>query len=358
MKDFLVIGGGIAGISAAARLSDLGEVTVLEAESGLGYHASGRSAAVFEQTYGEPSTIVLNRASHTFHACANGGVLSPRGMMLIGSTHDRAAFMAGLKTMAMEQISPQDAMAMVPILNPKVVVRVGFNRNTSDLDTDRLMQNFARRVRANNGQVLTGRRVLGIKRARNGWVVTTNAGDFGAKQLVNAAGAWVDEVASMAGVAPLGFVPKRRSMARIPAPGGHDISAWPMIHGPANSWYAKPDAGKLLVSPSESDPMPPHDAWPDDLVLAEGIARYEAVVTEPVRRLETSWAGLRTFSPDRSLVLGPDRRVPSFIWVAGQAGCGFQTAPAASQLIADLVAGQNSELDAATVLSLSPLRFG
>jgi glycine/D-amino acid oxidase-like deaminating enzyme len=357
MIDFLVIGGGIAGISVAARLSNLGQVTVLEAESGLGYHASGRSAAVFEQTYGEPSTIVLNRASHAYHASANGGVLSPRGMMLIGSANDRTEFMSDLKTMAMEQISPQDAIAMVPILNPDVVVSVGLNRATSDLDTDRLMQNFARQVRANGGQVLTGQRVLKIVRTRHGWVVTTKAGDYSTKQLVNAAGAWVDEVATMAGIEPLGFVAKRRSMARIPAPGGHDVSAWPMMHGPANSWYAKPDAGKLLVSPSDSDPMPPHDAWPDDLVLAEGIARYEAVVTEPVRRLETSWAGLRTFSPDRSLVLGPDCQVASFIWVAGQAGCGFQTAPAASQLVADIVAGQSSALDAATVRALSPTRF-
>ena len=176
--------------------------------------------------------------------------------------------------------------------------------------------------------------------------------------LVNAAGSWVDQIAGMAGVAPLGFTPYRRSMARIPAPGGHDLSAWPMMHGPDQSWYAKSDAGSLLVSPSEEHPSEPHDAWPDDMVLAEGLARYEAVMTEPVTRLESSWAGLRTFSPDRAMVLGHDKTDRSFIWVAGQGGVGFQTSPAASQLVSDLVAGRSGDLDNDLTTALSPSRFG
>ena len=130
-----------------------------------------------------------------------------------------------------------------------------------------------------------------------------------------------------------------------------------MLNGTNNAWYARRDAGLLLVSPSEEDPSTPHDTWPEDMVLAEGLARYEAVMTEPVKRLDSSWAGLRTFSPDRNLVLGHDANDAAFIWVAGQGGVGFQTCPAASKLISDLVAGRSSELNADTVAALSPARF-
>ena len=146
-------------------------------------------------------------------------------------------------------------------------------------------------------------------------------------------------------------------MARIPAPGGQDVRGWPMMMAAGEDWYAKPDAGKLLVSPAEEDPMPPHDAFADDMVLAEGLARYEEMVTEPVTRLETSWAGLRTFSPDRCLVIGRAPQDDGFFWVAGQGGYGFQTSPAASQLAADLVAERAPELDPAMVAALSPARF-
>lgn len=357
MIDFLVIGGGIAGISIAARLSHLGSVAVLEAEAGLGYHASGRSAALFEETYGKPSTVALNRASKAYHLEANGGVLSPRGLMLLGTVGDEAAFQADLISMMMQRIGVEEARAMVPVLNPEVVTQAAYHSEAWDIDTDRLIQNFAREVRGNGGLVETGVRVDRIARTAAGWQVTAGDRDWQAALLINAAGAWVDGVARMAGVTPLGFQPYRRSMARIPAPGGHDISSWPMLFGPGEAWYAKPDAGKLIVSPAEEEPMEPHDAWADDMVLAEGLARYEAVVTEPVTRLEQSWAGLRTFAPDRSLVIGFDPMEPGFFWQAGQGGYGFQTSPAASQLGCDLIAGQAPELDGAVVAALSPGRF-
>jgi glycine/D-amino acid oxidase-like deaminating enzyme len=146
-------------------------------------------------------------------------------------------------------------------------------------------------------------------------------------------------------------------MARLPAPGGHDVSGWPMLIGAGETWYAKPDAGKLLVSPADTDPVEPHDAYADDMVLAEGLARYEEMVTEPVTRVESNFAGLRSFVADGTLVLGPDPDQPDFIWCAGQGGYGIMTAPAASQLIADLVAGRAPGLDAATVTALSPARL-
>jgi len=358
MSDIVVIGGGIAGISVGARLSHLGRVTVLEAEDGLGYHASGRSAALYEQSYGKPSTIALNRASLDHLATAHGGVLSPRGLMLIGTAETQAAYAKDLDEMGLTELSPEEARAKVPILNPEVVTRAAFHSEAWDIDTDRLIQDFAREIRGNGGRAILKAQVAGISRDGRRWAITAGDAVYTADLLVNAAGAWVDRIARMAGVRPLEFTPMRRSMARLPAPGGHDVSTWPMTFGAGEAWYFKPDAGKLLVSPADEDPMQPHDAWPDDMVLAEGLARYEAVVTEPVTRVETSWAGLRTFSPDRALVIGFDPHVPDFFWHAGQGGYGFQTAPAASALAGDLVAGRRPELDAQAVSALDPARFG
>ncbi|WP_095590161.1 NAD(P)/FAD-dependent oxidoreductase [Actibacterium ureilyticum] len=352
--DFIVIGGGIAGLSAGARLSEHGTVLLLESESALGYHASGRSAALFEESYGLPSTLALNQASRAFFQ-ADPHLTGPRGLMLIGKTDEDAAFEADRDAMGLAELTRDEARAMVPILNDDAA-RAAWREDAWDIDTDLLMQNFARAIRGNGGAVTTGAAVTAISRDAGGWQVT--AGDaYEATTLVNAAGPWADRVAQMAGIAPLGLQAYRRSMARIPAPGGLDIRNWPMIFGTGESWYAKPDAGKLLVSPAEEDPAQPHDAWADDMVLAEGLARYEAMVTEPVTRLETSWAGLRTFAPDRSLVLGPDPTDRSFVWSAGQGGYGFQTAPAASRLVADLVTGQAPELPPEIVAALSPERF-
>ena len=357
MIDFLVIGGGIAGLSVAARLTKLGSVTLLERESALGYHTSGRSAAMFEETYGAPSVVALNRASKPYLADENGGVLGPRGLLLVGSADQAAAFAKDVITMEMQDISVTEALDMVPILNPAVVDRAAFHTGALDIDTDLLMQNFARDLRKQGGQIMLKAEVTAINRTGTGWQITTASAEYAARHLVNAAGSWADIVAQMAGIALVGLTPLRRSMARIPAPGGHDVSRWPMVFGPGEDWYAKPDAGALIVSPAEEDPSHPHDAFADDMVLAEGLARYEAYVTEPVTRLLANWAGLRTFAPDRQLVLGPDPLDPTFIWCAGQGGYGFQTSPAASQLVADLLAGTALAVDAATVAATNPARF-
>ena len=357
MIDFLVIGGGIAGVSAGARLAELGNVALLEAEQALGYHASGRSAALYEASYGLPTTVQLNLASGDYHREANGGYLSPRGLLVVANRDQATDFAHDLVDLGLHEISLDEARTKVPILNPDTVARTGFHDAAWDIDTDRMVQDFAKTIRAHAGAVHTGTPVTGIERVADGWRVTSGDQEFTAKTLVNASGAWADTVAEMAGVAPIGITPNRRSMARLPAPGGHDVSGWPMTMGAGETWYAKPDAGKWLVSPAEEHPTHAHDAWADDMVLAEGLARYEAMVTEPVTRLETSWAGLRSFSPDRALVLGRDPAQPDFVWVAGQGGYGFQTAPAASKLVADLVAGRPSELDDDTIAGLTPDRF-
>ncbi len=357
MIDFLVIGGGIAGLSAGARLSAHGRVVLLESEQALGYHASGRSAALYEANYGLPAIVALSRASAEYHRNANGGYLSPRGLLLVGRKQDEARFRHDLDDLGLAPITVDKAVAMVPILNRDRVAFAAHHASAWDIDTDRMLQDFAREIRRNGGQVLTRHAVCGIRRTNSGWAVEAAGRIFEARLVVNAAGAWADEVARMAGVAPIGITPLRRSMARLPAPGGMDVTGWPMLMGAGETWYAKPDAGKLLVSPADADPVAPHDAWADDMVLAEGLARYEEMVTEPVRRVETSWAGLRSFAPDRALVLGPDPACPDFVWSAGQGGYGFQTAPAASRLLCDLVTGTPPELDTATVAALRPDRF-
>lgn len=355
--DFLIVGGGIAGVSAAARLSELGSVVVLEAEDVLAHHASSRSAALYEPRYGAPAVVALSLASEA-HFRSLPGVLSPRGLLLVAKAGAREAYEHDLKAMEFDPISVDEARAIVPILNPETVALAGYAAHAEDVDTDLLVQGFAREAKGRGAKIVTRARVTGIAREAAGWRVASTAGEFTARMVVNAAGAWVDEVAKLAGVRPLGFTPYRRSMARIPAPGGLDVSRWPMIFGPGEDWYAKPDAGALIVSPAEEDLMEPHDAWADDMVLAEGLARYEEMVTEPVTRLISSWAGLRTFSPDRVLVIGPDMREPSFFWLAGQGGYGFQTCPAASQLAADLIGGRQPQIGADLVAALSPARFG
>lgn len=355
--DFLIIGGGIAGVSAAARLSELGSVVVLETEDVLAHHASSRSAALFEPRYGAPAVVGLSMASEA-HFRSLPGVLSPRGLLLVAKAEAREAYEQDLKAMEFDRITIDEARGLVPILNREVVTLAGYAAHAEDVDTDLLVQGFAREAKGRGAQVVTRAQVTAIAKDGAGWRVESTAGSHTARMIVNAAGAWVDQVAALAGVRPLGFSPYRRSMARIPAPGGHDVSRWPMMFGPGEDWYAKPDAGALIVSPAEEDLMEPHDAWADDMVLAEGLARYEEMVTEPVTRLISSWAGLRTFSPDRVLVIGPDARQPSFFWLAGQGGYGFQTCPAASRLAADLIGGRPPEIGADLVAALSPARFG
>lgn len=358
MHDFLIIGGGIAGLSAGAELAALGSVLLVEAEPHLAWHASGRSAALYEPRYGLAPVVELSLASGAAFR-AMPGLLAPRGLMVLAMAGQEDAFRKDVQGFHLDEVPVETARARVPIINPDTVVRAAMADHAWDIDTDLLMQDCQRRIRAGGGQIETRAQVVAIRRQPGGWQVETATGAaHEARVLVNAAGAWADRVAALAGVRPLGLTPMRRSMARIPAPGGQDVSGWPMIFGAGESWYAKPDAGALIVSPAEEHPMDPQDAWADDMVLAEGLARYEEMVTEPVTRLIANWAGLRSFTPDRVLAIGPDLREPAFFWLAGQGGYGFQTAPAAARLTADLLAGRGSDLAPALVAALSPVRFG
>ena len=353
--DIVVIGGGIAGISAAARLAPHANTLVLEAEDSLGYHASGRSAAMFEENYGLPTTVALNRASRA--DLVEREVLTPRGLLLVAGIGDEDRFDADLSAMGLPEIDPSEAAGRVPILRQDRVARAAFHDDAWDIDTDRLIQSFAKDLRAHGGDIRTNAQVTRIERHGPDWLVGYADSAIRTSVIVNASGAWADRVATLAGIAPIGLTPCRRSMARLPAPGGQDVSGWPMVLAAGEAWYAKPDAGKLLVSPGDEDPVDPHDAWADDLVIAEGLARYEAMVTDPVTRVEVTWAGLRTFAPDRSLVIGPEPGEPTFLWCAGQGGYGMQTSPAVSACLAAHITGWPHGVDANVVQALLPGRF-
>lgn len=355
MIDFLIIGGGMAGISAAARIAPLGKTVVLEMEPALGYHSSGRSAALYEAQYGEPATVLLNLAGRDYFD--EHGLLSPRGFMVLAPSAKKDDFKTACATFGCTQLSLDDALDVVPILNRSHVAYAGLSKDALDIDTDRMLQLFAKQARAQGADIHLAAGVEAIRKIENGWHISTADAEYETRTLINAAGAWADKIAEMASIPVLGITPCRRSMARIPAPDGHDLSGWPMLMDVNEKWYAKPDAGKLLVSPADEDPLAPQDAWADDMVLAEGIARYQEFVTPEVTRVVSSWAGLRSFAPDRNLVIGPDPNEPSFFWLAGQGGSGIQSAPGYSEYAADLIAGRKNPLTSGIEARVSPKRF-
>ena len=354
--DYIIIGGGIAGLSLGAKLAGAGSLLLIERETNLGYHASGRSAALYEPNYGPPEIVALSsESSDAFHAMA--GILTPRGVMSVAGEGQDALFGQDVDAMDMQEISIDEACHIVPILNPKAVWRAARADHAWDIDTDLLLQGHAATLRALGGQVVTKANVTAITPQLGGWTIQAGDQTYSGKMLINAAGAWADQIATLAGVNPIGIQPLRRSMARIPAPANHDVSGWPMMFGAGETWYAKPDAGALIVSPADADLVEPQDAWADDMVLAEGIARYEAMVTSPVTQLLANWAGLRSFTPDHVPVIGHDLMQPNFFWLAGQGGYGFQTSPAASELAFNLLTWQPSNLSRPLIMKLSPLRF-
>ncbi len=360
--DILVIGGGIAGVGAAAMLSPDARVIVLESEDAIGRHSTGRSAAIYIRNYGNATLRALNAASEPVlsdpSVLEETSVLTPRGEMLIAAEEelgDLDAYLEGAD--GIERLSAGEAVALFPILREELIAAAAYEPKAMDIDVDRLFQAFARRLRHKGGQIILKSPASAIARKDGVWQVETPTGRYDAPILINAAGAWADQIAALAGVAPIGLIPMRRSAALLPAPEGHDITHWPLVASASESWYAKPEAGLIMVSPADEDPVDPHDAYVDDMVLAEGLYRFEQAVTMPVTRVERSWAGLRSFVPDRTPVVGFDPAAEGFFWLAGQGGYGIQTSPALSQLTADLCLTRPSALRMETVAALSPARM-
>ncbi|WP_097305531.1 NAD(P)/FAD-dependent oxidoreductase [Pseudomonas chlororaphis] len=371
--DFIIIGGGIAGASTGYWLSRHGRVLVLERELHPAYHSTGRSAALYTAAYGTPQVRALTLASRDFFDAPPEGfcehpLLSPRGEMTVDFTGDPTElnnqYLSAKATVPeMQLLSADEACARLPILRREKVHGALYDPSASDIDTDALHQGYLRGIRRNQGEVRTDCEVLGLSRDKQGqWQVQTAGQTFSAPILINAAGAWADQVGVMAGAQPLGLQPKRRAAFIFAGPEGVDIHHWPMLVSLDESFYMKPDAGMFLGSPANADPVEPHDVQPEELDIAMGIYQIEEATTLTIRRPTRTWAGLRSFVSDGDLLAGFDTQVPGLFWVAAQGGYGIQTSPAMGQASAALVRGETLPeqlarfgLDAAM---LSPARLG
>jgi D-arginine dehydrogenase len=340
--DIAIVGAGIAGASAAYFLADHVRVVVLEQEAQPGYHSTGRSAALFTETYGLTSTRALTAASRSFLESPPAGfcehpLLKPRGVLLIGAEADDAAMCAQIEAFrahapSVRAVTKMEALALVPVLRPAAVACAMLEPDAMDIDADALHQGYLRGAKTRGARLVCGARVEQIERSGAVWRLTTRAGAFDAAVIVNAAGAWGDEIARLAGLAPLGLIPKRRTAITIDPPPGMHVDAWPMVIDFHETFYFKADAGRLLLSPADETPSPPCDAQPEELDIAIAVDRFEAATTLSVKRIVAKWAGLRVFAPDKALVAGFDPDSDSFFWLAGQGGYGIQTSAAMARI--------------------------
>jgi len=348
-SDFLVVGSGIAAASLGYFLAPHGRVTLLERESQPGYHSTGRSAALFLASYGTPQVRALTLASRAFldqppDGFADVPILSPRGALFV-ATPEQANLLDEHCTL-LQSMSPQSrrlsreqTLALVPVLRPELLLGGAFEPDASDIDVHALHQGYLKGLRRHGGTPVCDAEATHIERHGNEWIVQAGGREYRAPLLVNAAGAWCDEVARLAGVRPIGLQPRRRSAFVFAPPPGIDVTRWPSVVGADESWYFKPDAGLLLGSPANADPVEAQDVQPEELDIALGIDRIQTHTTLQIRRPLRTWAGLRSFVADGDLVGGFDVQAPGFFWVAAQGGYGIQTSAAMGQACAALVRG-------------------
>ncbi len=362
--DIIVIGAGIAGASAAAELAAVlpgaGRIALIERESQPGYHTTGRSAAVYTPSYGSEKVRRLVLASGDFLRSPPEGfcaasLLGPRGMMSVYQSSqidllERDLEALGSTTPDIMRLDAAGARDIVPVLDPAYVAGALYSAATLDLDVHALHQGYLRAFKGHGGVLHVNAEVTAISRHSAGadWSIETRrpggeSTTFSAPVIVNAAGAWCDEIARLAGVSPIGLVPKRRNVALIDIaadlPAGVSLDVWPLTFGPEPSFYFKPDAGKLMISPEDAIASPPCDARPEDIDIAIAIDRFETVTTLSVRRPEHTWAGLRSFVEDDMLVAGFDDEHAGFFWLAAQGGYGIETSPAMATISAALATG-------------------
>jgi D-arginine dehydrogenase len=369
--DIVVIGAGMAGAAAAAHLAAQGTVVLVEREPQPGYHSTGRSAALFTATYGNLTIRTLTHASRDFYLAWQDGfaehrILSPRGAMLYAPPEQMPALRAMWAEMSpldptIRWIDGKEACELVPALRPDRVEAAILEPEAMDIDVHNLHQGYLRLFRRLGGRLETDAEATALSCAAGVWTVTTRAGEFAAPVVVNAAGAWADVVAGMAGLPPVGLQPKRRTAMIVPAPAGFNTRHWPMVIDAEETGYFKPDAGKLLVSPADETPVEPQDIQPEEIDVAIAIDRLEKATTLKIGRVERKWAGLRSFVPDHTPVNGFDPLAEGFFWLAGQGGYGIMTAEGMARTAASLIEIGALPHDIAslgiTAESLGPARF-
>ncbi len=337
--DIIVIGAGIAGASVAAHLAEKRKVAIVEMEERPGYHTTGRSAAAYEPNYGPPPILALTRASRRHFD--EGGYLTPRDTIFFAPLDQEQHFARLMSVQqGMREIPVAEAHARYPLLREGYAKAAVLDPGTADIDVDLLHQNYLKLFRQRGGTLLCDAPVTALDRSGDTWAVMAGPHTIRTRIIVNAAGAWGDVVAKLAGKQPIGLQPKRRSIAVVPPPDGMDAMNWPLVGDVGETWYCKPQSGKLLVSPADATPVDPHDAYADDMTLAEGIDRFQQAVNYEITRVERTWGGLRSFAPDGNPVVGYDQAHDGFFWLIGQGGYGIQSSPALSRLAAALVRGK------------------
>jgi D-arginine dehydrogenase len=364
--DILVIGGGIAGLSAAAELSPHARVTVLEAEEQIGYHSSGRSATMVHYALGDRLVRALTLASRLFFETPPEGFsdtpLGRRMPVLVHAREDERAALDALEReislfAELERLDSRGVHELCPLLNDEALYGIA-DRNGIRLDPHSLLQGNLRQLRRNGGELATGARVGRIERRGKGWEVTTEKGDvFSASVLVNAAGAWADAIAKLAGVSTIELQPMRRTIITFDAPAGTDIEHLPFTKTVGDGLYFAPESGRLFASPMDEVPSEPSDAQPDEMEVALAAHRMEERTVVRVERIHSRWAGLRTFTPDRHPAVGFAPDAEGFFWLAGQGGFGLQTSPAMARVATSLILGSEWPMADVSVEELSPARF-
>jgi D-arginine dehydrogenase len=369
--DFIVVGAGIAGASAGFALSAHARVLLIERESQPGYHSTGRSAALYVQTHGPEVVRAITRASKSFFlnppdGFAEGPLLTPRGIMFIGRADqadelERCVEESARTVGSVRRIDGPHARAMVPVLREDYVAGAVLDPEAMDIDVHAIHYGYLRGLRSRGGEVVTAAELRALDYRGGLWTASTAAGEFSAPVIVNAAGAWCDKVATLAGAHTVGLVPKRRTAFIFDPPASADVREWPSIHDVGETFYFKPDAGRILASPADETPMEPCDVQPDDLDVTIAAERIQAAARLPIRHIIRRWAGLRSFVADGVPVVGYDPAVAGFFWLAGQGGYGIETSPAMGRLCASLATGHGVPPDLADLgveePLLSPARF-
>ena len=366
-SDILVIGGGIAGLSAAAALSEQARVTVLEAEEQCGFHSSGRSAAMLHYALGNPVVRKLTLASRAFFdEVPESG--SPLATLLPILTPAREDELPALRALAddlapfteLEWLDADGLRRECPVLRigPQDAEHGLIDREALKLDGHEMLQVHLHKLRERGAQVHCQARIAHITRAGNVWRVRTERGEtYEAPIVVNAAGAWADAVAANAGVKPVGLQPMRRTIIVFDAPEGVDVDRLPFTKTVRDEVYFGPEAGRIFASPMDEVPTDPCDAQPEELEMALAAHRIEERTVMPVKRIVHRWAGLRTFAPDRIPVVGFAPDAEGFFWLAGQGGAGLQTSPAMASAAASLILDGPWPVPGVTPEELSPARF-
>jgi D-arginine dehydrogenase len=348
--DFVIIGAGIAGASAAYWLAPHGKVVILEREAHAGYHSTGRSAALYMASYGNEQVRALTLASKPFfdappHGFSEHPLLSPRGALMVAERGQELvleqhwAVLEQMKTGA-GRLAPAPACELSPALRSERIVDALIEPDAADMDVNAIHQGYLRGLVAQGGELRVNSEVVDLVRHEDRWIVTTKGNEnWQAPIVIDAAGAWADEIAHLAGATRVGLQPCRRSALLFTPEGFGDFSKWPMTYGASENWYFKPDARQMLVSPANADLVAPQDVQPEELDIAIAIDRIESVTRFKIRRPSHTWAGLRSFVEDHGLVGGFDEIQPGFFWIAAQGGYGIQTSPAMGEACAALVRG-------------------